>query len=194
MRNFLTAFALTFCLATPALAGEFEAGLAAYDKGDYITAVMRWIPAAVHGNASAQFNLGVMALEGKGSPPNPIQGLAWILMGIDNMPEGENRKVAMELRDKVVAILTPEEIKKAEDMKQQWDKEHKEALKRESEPPSMEAPLEAAPLPGQLSMPTPIPGLPASEQPNIDFGKPAGKEAPKDTPPAGKEAPPAEKK
>ena len=107
-------------------------------------------------------------------------------MGVENMPDGENRKVAMELRDKVTAILTPEEIKKAEDLKQQWLNEHKEALKLEAEATSMQTPLEAAPLPGQLSMPTPIPGLPMSEQPQIDFGKPAGKEAPKDVPPAEK--------
>jgi TPR repeat protein len=203
MRNFLAAFALTFCLAAPALAGEsedgfeaqdelaaptpggeFEEGLAAYDKGDYITAFMMWIPAAVHGNAVAQFNIGVMTLEGKGSPPNPVQGLAWILMAVENMPDGENRKVAMELRDKVTAILTPEEIKKAEDLKQQWINEHKEALKMEADGMLMQAPLQEAPLPGQLSMPTLIPGLPMSEQPNIDFGKPEGKEAPKDVPPA----------
>jgi hypothetical protein len=219
MRNFIAAFALTFCLAAPALAGEsenafeaqaaptpggefeagfeaqdklaaptpgeeFEAGLAAYDKEDYITAFMMWIPAAVHGNAIAQFNLGVMALEGKGSPPSPIQGLAWILMAVENMPDGENRKVAMELRDKVTAILTPEEIKKAEDLKQQWLNENKEALKMEAEGIPMQAPLEAAPLPGQLSMPTPMPEVPMSEQPQIDFSKPEGKEAPKDVPPA----------
>ena len=203
MRNFLAAFALTFCLAAPASAGEledgfeaqdklaaptpggeFEAGLAAYDKGDYITAFMMWIPAAVHGNAVAQFNIGVMTLEGKGSPPNPVQGLAWILMAVENMPDGENRKVAMALRDKVTAILTPEEIKKAENLKQQWDKEHKQALKMEAEPPSIQETLKPGPLSGQTTMPTSRHGVPMSEQPQIDLGKPAGDEAPKDVPPA----------
>lgn len=189
MRNFLAALTIMFCLAAPASAEEFEDGLAAYDKGDYITAFMIWVPAAVHGNAAAQFNLGVMSLEGKGTPPNPIQGLAWILMGVENMPDGENRKIAIELRDKVTAILTPDEIKKAEDMKAKWQKEHKEhleGLKREAEAPSMQTPLEAAPLPGQLSMPELKPGIPPSEQPQIDFGKPAGKDVPQDTPPAEK--------
>jgi hypothetical protein len=185
MRRSLAAFALTLAIATPVMAGDFEVGLEAFDKKNYVQAHMSWIPAAVHGNAMAQFNLGVMCLEGMGAAPNPVQGLAWISMAADTMPEGENRKMAVNLRDKLSATLTPDEVKQANELKQQWGKEHKEALKGEADGASMQAPVEAAPLPGQLSMPTPIPGKPVSEQPQIDFNKkPAGNEAPKDAAPA----------
>lgn len=142
MRRFLAAFALTLCLAAPAVAGEFEDGLDAYDSGDYENAVIFWIPSAAHGNALAQFNLGVMTLEGKGVPPNPIQGLAWILMGLENMPDGENRNAAVELRDKIIALLTPDEIKKAEDLTRQLQKEHKQATTQEPDAPTGAPPAE----------------------------------------------------
>lgn len=186
MRRTLAALALTLSFAGPAMAGDFEEGLEAYDKGSYVNATMSWIPAAVHGNALAQFNLGVMCLEGKGTNPNPIHGLAWISLAADNLPEGENRKMAVELRDKVTASLKPEEVKQANDLKKQWDKDHKEVQKRAAKGLDMEAPKEAAPLPGQLSMPEPIPGKPISEQPQMDLSKQGGSRAKKESPQAGK--------
>lgn len=187
MRRSLAAFAITLSLAAPVLAGDFEDGLEAFDKGSYVQAHMSWIPAAVHGNAMAQFNLGIMCVEGRGMAPNPTQGLAWISLAADNMPDGENRDKAIKLRDKLSTTLTAEEVKQANDLKLQWGKEHKAVIKKESETASMQAPLEAAPLPGQYSMPDPIAGKPISEQPQIDFTKPAGK---KENAPA-KEATPA---
>jgi hypothetical protein len=173
MRRFLAALALTLSLAAPAVAGDFEDGLEAFDKGSYVNATMSWIPEAVHGNGLAQFNLGVMCLEGKGTHPNPIHGLAWVSLAVDNLPEGENRATAVALRDKLSATLPPEEVKQANELKQQWEKEHKEVQRREAAGLPMETPLEATPLPGQVSMPAPIPGKPASEQPQIDFSKKA---------------------
>jgi TPR repeat protein len=45
-------------LAAPVAAGPFEDAGAAYDKGDYATALRLWRPMAEQGNAAAQFNLG----------------------------------------------------------------------------------------------------------------------------------------
>lgn len=153
----------------PKPGNEFEEGLAAYDKGAYVNAYMLWIPAAVRGDSRAQFNLGVMCLEGKGVAPDVITGLAWILMAVDNMPEGSNRKIAVELRDNITATLNPAQIKQADELKNRWNAEHKEAMKMNSSSGAMKAPSSEAPLPGQMSMPTPIPGKPVSEQPQIQF-------------------------
>lgn len=169
MKRLFVIVAIIFTTAATALAGDFEDGLAAYDKGDYLTAYMRWLPAAVHGNASAQFNLGVMCLEGKGFSANPIYGLAWISMAVNNMPDGESRKTAAGLRDKIISSLTPEQVKQADDLKNQWGKEHAEALKLEASGSSMPMPVETSPLPGQATMPTPVPGKPLSEQPQLDL-------------------------
>jgi TPR repeat protein len=43
-----------------AVAGPYEDGVAAYEKGDYATALRVWRPLAEQGNAMAQYNLGVM--------------------------------------------------------------------------------------------------------------------------------------
>ncbi len=45
-------------LATPAWAG-FAEGVAAYERGDYATALREWRPLAEQGDAEAQYNLGV---------------------------------------------------------------------------------------------------------------------------------------
>jgi len=46
--------------AETALAGPFEDGVAAYQRGDYATALRLLQPLAEHGNADAQFNLGII--------------------------------------------------------------------------------------------------------------------------------------
>jgi len=47
---------------------DFNAGVAAYKRGDYATALREWRPLAKQGNADAQYNLGNMYSEGKGVP------------------------------------------------------------------------------------------------------------------------------
>ncbi len=50
---------VTLGLTAPAWAGWNE-GVAAYNRGDYATALREWRPLAEQGNADAQFFLGVM--------------------------------------------------------------------------------------------------------------------------------------
>ena len=45
---------------------DFNAGVAAYKRGDYATALREWRPLAKQGNANAQFFLGVMYGKGLG--------------------------------------------------------------------------------------------------------------------------------
>ena len=48
-------------LITPISWGaDFVKGLAAYESGDYATALLEWTPLAEQGNVSAQYNLGLM--------------------------------------------------------------------------------------------------------------------------------------
>ncbi len=54
-------------LSGPAVAGPLEDGLAAVKRQDYATALRLWRPLADQGNASAQYNLGVMYRDGEGS-------------------------------------------------------------------------------------------------------------------------------
>lgn len=55
----LCALALTFGVAGHSWAG-FDEGVAAYNRGDYATALKEFRAEAGKGNALAQFNLGLM--------------------------------------------------------------------------------------------------------------------------------------
>lgn len=68
MRHVLVLVLSAALAAGSASAQSFEAGLAAYDRGDYEAAIKEWQPLADQGDASAQFNLGLVFGEGQGVP------------------------------------------------------------------------------------------------------------------------------
>jgi TPR repeat protein len=61
------ALALTFSAGT-LVAQDFDKGLAAYDSGDFATALVEWMPLAEQGDAVAQEKLGLMYGAGRGVP------------------------------------------------------------------------------------------------------------------------------
>ena len=69
-------------LALPAQAG-FEEGLAAYERGDYATALKEWQPLAVAGNAVAQHKLGVMYAKGQGVPQDDKEAAKWFRLAAE---------------------------------------------------------------------------------------------------------------
>jgi len=71
---FLTLF---ICVAFVIVAADFSAGLTAYQKGDYVKAVNEWRPLADQGVAAAQFNLGLMSLDGRGVPQDYAEAARW---------------------------------------------------------------------------------------------------------------------
>jgi hypothetical protein len=58
-------------------AADFNSGLTAYNKGDYTTAAKEWRPLAEQGVAAAQFNLGLLYLDGHGVPQDPAEAAKW---------------------------------------------------------------------------------------------------------------------
>jgi TPR repeat protein len=52
-------------------------GMRAYKKGDYKTALEKWKPLAVQGDAQAQFNLGLMCLYGQGVNKDYTEAVKW---------------------------------------------------------------------------------------------------------------------
>ena len=68
MRRILAGVVLSLMLTGGVAAGPYEDALAAYDRGDYATALRLMRPLAEQGNARAQFNLGVMYTKGQGVP------------------------------------------------------------------------------------------------------------------------------
>ncbi len=73
----VTAFAvLLVVLAAPAWAGLLE-GMVAFKRGDYATALRELRPLAVQGHAGAQYNLGVMYVNGQGVPQDDAEAVKW---------------------------------------------------------------------------------------------------------------------
>ena len=67
LKRAITAIALVSAFAVPVAAGTFEYAVDAYARGDYAKALRLIRPLANDGNATAQFNLGVMDLTGQGA-------------------------------------------------------------------------------------------------------------------------------
>ena len=76
MRRIIAAVALSFMLASPVWAG-FDEGLAAYNRGDYATALREFRPLAEQGNAIAQYELGAMYDSGLSLPQDYTRAVKW---------------------------------------------------------------------------------------------------------------------
>jgi TPR repeat protein len=83
MKSILKAFFLVFLVAvsvqavSDAAKDAFQQGLAAYNRGDYATALKHWRPLAEQGDAWAQNNLGVMYAKGRGVPQDDKEAIRW---------------------------------------------------------------------------------------------------------------------
>ena len=67
---------LILCLAVPAWA-DFQAGMDAYNRKEYATALHEWRPLTEQGDANAQYNLGVLYSNGHGVPLDYGQARQW---------------------------------------------------------------------------------------------------------------------
>jgi TPR repeat protein len=105
--------AMQFIAAAVALAGPWEDGMAAYNRGDYVPATRVFHALAVAGNAKAQHLLGVMYRRGQGVRQSPTRAHMWFSFAAAH---GE-AKAATELRE-VSGAMTPEQLAEARAMAQ----------------------------------------------------------------------------
>jgi len=56
---------------------DWDDGVAAYKRGDYVTAYQEFRPLAEQGDAKTQFNLGIMYANGVGVTENDIEAVNW---------------------------------------------------------------------------------------------------------------------
>ncbi len=59
-------------------AANYQQGIDAYAKGDFVVALEKLKPIAEHGNPDAQFRLGLMYREGNGAPKDDKQAVVWL--------------------------------------------------------------------------------------------------------------------
>jgi hypothetical protein len=96
-----------------ALAGPWEDGMAAYNRGDYAPAIGLFRPLARAGNAKAQAVIGGMYRKGQGVAKNSARAFMWLSLA---SARGDASARA-ELHEMSVA-MTPEELAQAREMTQ----------------------------------------------------------------------------
>ena len=74
--HFLLAFLCSFCFTLNASADYID-GQRAYASGDYGAAILEWTQVAQDGNARAQYNLGWMHANGRGTAQDYKQAIKW---------------------------------------------------------------------------------------------------------------------
>ena len=91
-------------------AGDFQAGLEAFGREDYATALEAWLPLADDGDLNAMYNVGLIFDEGLGVGVDKSQALRWYL------PPAEAGDVAAQFNVAVIYDFgdgVPENNKKA---------------------------------------------------------------------------------
>ena len=82
--------AITLAFGTLSAHAGFDEGLAAYERGDYATALKEWRPLARQGHADAQYNLGVMYANGQGVPQDKVLAYALYNLSAAGDPSKDN--------------------------------------------------------------------------------------------------------
>ena len=98
-------------VASSAVAGPWEDGMAAYNRGDYLPAIHLFRPLAAQGNARAQSVMGVMYRKGEGVGKSPVRAFMWFSLAARR----GDAKARADLRD-VSRAMTPEERASAREM------------------------------------------------------------------------------
>jgi hypothetical protein len=96
-----------------AVAGPWEDGMAAYNRGDYVPAIKVFRAMAEQGNAKAQSVLGVMYRRGQGVSRSPVRAFLWF----SRAAARGDAQAKTELRE-VSQTMTPEELSQAREMAQ----------------------------------------------------------------------------
>ncbi len=102
------------CLTVSAWA-DFQAGMDAYNRNDYATALSEWRPLAEQENAHTQFYLGVMYENGFGVPQDFVQAHMWYHLAAAN-----GHIDAVTLRDRLVKQMTSAQIDEAQRLAREW--------------------------------------------------------------------------
>ena len=96
--------------------GGIDEGVAAYNRGDYDTALWEWRSLAEQGNERAQYNLGLMYEGGYGVLKNNVQAHMWYdIAGVE---------VAVSYRDYVAREMTSAQVAEAKKLARLWMGKH----------------------------------------------------------------------
>ena len=94
-----------------ALAGPWEDGMVAYNRGDYVPAIRLFRPLAEAGNPKAQTQIGTMYRKGEGTASSPTRAFMWFSLAAKR----GDAKAKAGLRE-VSRTMTPAEMSQAQAM------------------------------------------------------------------------------
>ena len=94
--------------------------MAAYQRGDYATAIREWRPLAKQGNAKAQNYLGLIYVSDLGVPQDYVQAYMWLDLAASKFSPGEDRDLAVKYRDIYAKMMTPAQISEAQKLAREW--------------------------------------------------------------------------
>ena len=114
--------ALAFMLSLPVAAQDFEAGMAAYKRGDYAMALREWLPLAEQGNEKAQALLGGMYYMGRGVQQDDVNAAMWL-----DLAARQGDQSAARLRNRAISEMTPDQIADAQRLAREWMEKHGKA-------------------------------------------------------------------
>ena len=83
MKHIAILLAFLMTLSSPVVAQDFQKGFAAYNAGDYATALQEWTPLAEAGDEVAQYNLAWMYDSGLGVPQDYKEAAKWYQLAAD---------------------------------------------------------------------------------------------------------------
>jgi len=94
---------------------SYQAGLDAYERGDYDTALKEFRPLAEQGDPLAQSYLGGMYAEGEGLPKDYVLAHMWM-----NLAAAKGVQEAVKGRDLLEKNMTPAQIGRAQRLAREW--------------------------------------------------------------------------
>jgi hypothetical protein len=96
-----------------AVAGPWEDGMAAYNRGDYVPAIQVFRSMAKAGNAKAQGMMGAMYQRGQGVAKSPAHAFMWL-----SLAASRGDPAAKADLKAVSATMMPEDVSRARGMMQ----------------------------------------------------------------------------
>jgi len=75
--------------------GDYQLGLAAYERGDYAEAMAQWLPLAEHGDPEAQYRIGRLHYYGRGVKQDYAEAGEWYLQAAEQGHARSQSNVAL---------------------------------------------------------------------------------------------------
>lgn len=111
MLGFAGMVAIMLLGGTAALAGPWEDGMVAYNRGDYQPAIKLFKPLAQAGNARAQNVMGVMYRKGEGVAKNSARAFMWFSLAARKGDTAAKANLQEMAKD-----MTPADLTQAKEM------------------------------------------------------------------------------